>query len=318
MTDSTGIKSWRTNSRVVHATAVPVNGVPHRFLRQSVAMPVFAHEPTVARDPTSGNYVMFFTTNFGEVPGSQCGPPCTCGHNGTSCLSCPNPLQCPVKPAAPLSTRMAYAPTPEGPWSTPVLVPASTKGDTNLACAIRANQSMVCLGRPGLGVLTAPKWDNVSSYSWHRVNYGQGEDPMVWLDHRNGTEVLHAVTHGGGWGDPFGFHYFSTDGGLSWHGTGTKAYISEVELVGGGSLVLSRRERPHVVRAKNGTLLGLTNAVTEGWPCTTSAGVVPDRPPCPGPPPPGTLPKCGPGSNGTIVWCPVDYSHTLLQLFASD
>jgi hypothetical protein len=33
---------------------------------------------------------------------------------------------------------------------------------------------------------------------------------MLWEDN-NG--VLRCVTHGGGWGDPFGFAYWSTDGG---------------------------------------------------------------------------------------------------------
>jgi hypothetical protein len=82
-------------------------------------MPVFAHEPTVARAPT-GEYVMYFTTNFGEKPGSQCAPPCDCGSNGTSCLSCPNDQQCTSH--ADLSTRMSIAKSPEGPWSAPVLV----------------------------------------------------------------------------------------------------------------------------------------------------------------------------------------------------
>ena len=32
----------------------------------------------------------------------------------------------------------------------------------------------------------------------------------LWEDSHG---VLHCVTHGGGWGQPFGFAYFSTDGG---------------------------------------------------------------------------------------------------------
>ena len=126
----------------------------------------------------SGEYVMYYTTNFGEKPGSQCGPQCTCGHNGTSCLQCPNDQQCSAEPRSPLSTRMSYARAPQGPWTTPVLVPAPTQGDTNLACIIRKNGSLVCLGRPGLGMMNAPDWRNVSSYKWHDIHYGQGEDPM--------------------------------------------------------------------------------------------------------------------------------------------
>eukprot|EP01049_Picozoa_sp_SAG25_P011196 SAG25_NODE_1333_length_3276_cov_3.560277_2_plen_190_part_00 len=112
--------------------------------------PVFAHEPTVSRAPT-GEYVMYYTTNYGEQPGSQCNPPCVCGHNGTSCLQCPNDQQCHAKPRSPLSTRMSWANTTDGPWSKPVLVPSPTQGDTNCACVIRRNSSLVCMGRPGLG-----------------------------------------------------------------------------------------------------------------------------------------------------------------------
>jgi hypothetical protein len=57
MTYSTGIKSWRSNSRIVHAVAHPNSSKPFEFLRKDVAQPVFAHEPTVARAPT-GEFVM--------------------------------------------------------------------------------------------------------------------------------------------------------------------------------------------------------------------------------------------------------------------
>ena len=47
-----------------------------------------------------------------------------------------------------------------------------------------------------------------------------------------------------------------------------------------------------------------------------SAGVQPDRAPCHGFDPfAGKMPQppCGVGSNGTILWCPLDYSYTLVQ-----
>lgn len=163
---------------------------------------MFAHEPTVSRAPT-GEWVMFFTTNFGEKPGSQCGPPCHCGHNGTSCLSCPNDQQCSATPRSPMSTRMSWSNTTDGPWSTPVLIPSPTAGDTNCACVIRANSSLVCMGRPDLGILRADNWRDVGSYKpWTKPGGDgiRGEDPMLWEDD---VGVLHCVTHGGGWGDPY-------------------------------------------------------------------------------------------------------------------
>jgi len=320
MSGSVGIKAWITNSQIVHAVAdQPAR--PNAFSRKEVVAPVFAHEPTVARAPT-GEYVMFYTTNYGEKPASQCAAPCDCGHNGTSCLSCLNDQQCDASPRSPLSTRVSYSNSTEGPWSTPLLVPAPTEGDTNLACIIRKNSSLVCLGRPGIGMLAADDWRDVSSYAWHKFSGSiRGEDPMVWatdLPHNTPNqsdapvEVLHAVTHGGGWGDPFGFLYWSTDGGLSWSGTNRKVYENIVEMADGSThKILSRRERPHVVLDANGGLVALTNGVTEAWPCTLQKE--PDRPPCTNPPTPGVNPSCGPGSNGTSIWCPVDYCYTLWQ-----
>lgn len=72
---------------------------------------------------------------------------------------------------------------------------------------------------------------------------------MIWLDE---NQVLHCVTHGGGWGDPYGFHYWSADGGWSWGGTNRKVYENRVALVDGRSKILSRRERPHVALGRSG------------------------------------------------------------------
>jgi hypothetical protein len=127
-------------------------------------------------------------------------------------------------------------------------------------------------------MLRAHDWRDIKGYVWALPSgVGiQGEDPMVWED-LNG--VLHAVTHGGGWGQPYGFIYYSVDGGYTWEGNNQqKVYENEVALVGGGSKLLSRRERPHVVLGKTGAPVGLTNGVTEAWPCTLEH--VPDRPPC--------------------------------------
>jgi hypothetical protein len=97
-----------------------------------------------------------------------------------------------------LSTSHPLTDSPTHPLTHSPKVPAPTSGDTNLACLIRKDSSLVCLGRPGLGALFAPDWRNVSSYHWHSMQYGRGEDPMVWRDEPvPGKEVLHAVTHGG-------------------------------------------------------------------------------------------------------------------------
>lgn len=98
-------------------------------------------------------------------------------------------------------------------------------------------------------------------------------------------------------------------------GTRRKAYENVVELAGykGEKKIMSRRERPHVVFDRQGIPLGLTNGVPEAWPCTLQ--VEPDRPACKHATPPGVNPTCGPGSNGTSILCPDDYSYTLFQRF---
>eukprot|EP00966_Prymnesium_polylepis_P079625 1845221-Prymnesium_polylepis.1 len=196
---------------------------------------------------------------------------------------------------------MSYTPPnkPDGPWSTPQLVPSPTPGDTNMACVINATGGLFCAGRPGLGTLTAYFWKNLSSYSsWTDATTESviGEDPMVWLDARGG---VHMVTHGGGWESPFGYHYWSTfvelEQGLPFHANNAvKAYENIVQVVDAPARNLSRRERPHVVLGKDGLPIALTNGVTEAWPCTLTTHPVP-------------------GSNGTTILCPIDYCWTLAQ-----
>ncbi len=124
---------------------------------------------------------MFYTSNYGELAGQQCNPPCTCGYNGTSCLQCPNDQQCHAEPRGKLNTFMRWSNSTDGPWSTPLLVPAPTAGDTNCACVIRNNGSLVCMGRPGLGMFRAAHWRDIESYTPWSVPGGihiVGEDPV--------------------------------------------------------------------------------------------------------------------------------------------
>lgn len=361
---------------------------------------------------------MFYTSNYGEPAGQQCNPPCTCGHNGTSCLQCPNDQQCYAKPKAALSTFMRWSNSTDGPWSTPLLVPAPTTGDTNCACVIRNNGSLVCMGRPGLGMFRAAHWRDIESYTPWSVPGGThivGEDPVsthvATVSHPSWSVacsvpyaaarlagntllftdswhsvifsispyrsfVLSILTVSPLWSIfqtfftlrccgrittefcavsptaaagaiplalPTGLQMagrltkfcvtlagrcalldpqrcsvglakkptLSLPRSYTWSGTKNKAYQNVVEIVGAGPKILSRRERPHVVLDKAGIPIALTNGVTEAWPCTLQRE--PDRPPCKHPAVPGKNPDCGPGSNGTSIWCPVDYCYTLYQ-----
>jgi hypothetical protein len=60
--------------------------------------------------------------------------------------------------------------------------------------------------------------------------------------------VLHAILHAGGWQDPFGYHYWSENGGSEWFGnTDVLVYEGVAKHADGTLSNFSRRERPHVM-----------------------------------------------------------------------
>eukprot|EP00946_MAST-07B_sp_MAST-7B-sp1_P001096 g1096.t1 len=314
MTESTGINAWITNSQIVHAVADDPEK-PFRFVRKDVVWPVFAHEPNVVRAPT-GEYVMIFTKNIGGIPGSQCNPPCKCGHNGTSCKSCLDERQC--TSFAPVQTAMSWSHSPNGPWSSPIAVPKAPIYGTNLACIIYRNNTLLCTGQPGRGVLFSPDWKDVNAYAWkNNTSTMTGKDPTIWSSHNE--SILHMVTHGKGFNQQFGYLHWSDDGGRTWVGTGRRAYDNVVRLVGDNNQtrnkVFSRRERPRIVLDGQGTPIGLTSGVTEGWPCISQGES--DTPPCSQPALSSDNQECGSGPNGTHTRCPDDYSYTLFQRLKS-
>ena len=67
----------------------------------------------------------------------------------------------------------------------------------DVAGIIRKNNSLLCMGRPNLGMLRADDWRQIAGYKWEKPGgVGiRGEDPMVWED---SAGILHVVTHGGG------------------------------------------------------------------------------------------------------------------------
>ena len=332
MSNGAGIKAWNTNSQIVHAVADNPER-PWDFKRQGVVFEAWSHEPSVVRAPT-GEYVMYFSSTVGHGPDENAFP-CTgvlCpGKNGTSDASCPADEACTLpKSAWGMKTKMSYAPTPYGPWSSPLVVPVpgSVHQDQNLACIIEQDGSAVCLGRVYLGRVVAKHWKDASTYattpveqlpspppspsalvtagSLHRPvdalrAMSNGEDPFLWKS----RGVLHVVMHAAGvppWGQPWGFHAWSHDRGATWRLPGLQptgapfdAYGPRVEIEGQPPRVLSRRERPYVVLGPAGIPVALSTAVTEG-PCVMKPTNLP--------PPRAFAPDC-----------PDDYCYTLVQPF---
>ena len=145
MTHHCGINAWSKNSQIIHATTTSLLTSP--FVRDSVVVPVFSHEPDVIRAP-SGEFVMFYTAgNLSTPPG---GPICTVCTDGAT----PSPRSQPNcgpdesyatnKSGRAFPTFMRWAAKPTGPWSAPVVLfngtagepRKGTYGDTNLAGVI--------------------------------------------------------------------------------------------------------------------------------------------------------------------------------------
>lgn len=162
---------------------------------------------------------------------------------------------------------------------------------------------MFGLGRPG-HYWASPDWKDLSKYTIGETSGDlRGEDPMVWIDEFEGRSILHAVLHGGGWSDPYGYHYVSVDEGKTWRGNNSvKTYENIIEFSDGyPALNLSRRERPHMILGgKSGkTPVAMSAGVTEAWPCALIDPPTKE-------------------SNWTGILCPVDYCYTLVQALAAE
>ena len=276
ISEGCGIDAWRSNSRIVHATSTD----GRHFSREGVVFEAFAHEPTVARAP-SGEYVMWFT---GEAEGAPSPPRCLeCAGGNT-----PADTNCTVGAGATGPTYLAWASTPDGPWTTPRRLFAAqeeqTNMDTNLAAAILPNGSVVGIARTGGGptgisahLVTASDWRDPASYvgRWKEMLFPNTtivpdagvEDPFVWCDAATG--VFHAVFHSQIEADDerlCGGHAFSEDGEV-WTFTGT-AWSNLVPLSDAkGALFqyrFSRRERPHIMFDARGRIVVLTTGVQFG------------------------------------------------------
>ena len=264
-----GINTWLSNSIVVSARAshTDAQGVPYKFERTAgdaaIVSDVFSHEPTATRALDTGDYVVFL---------SHIDPPPTNAYPCTGCADGESVDCAPMIPRnwdSPIPTVMVYAPHPLGPWSTPVELKTQDEYiDSNLATYIFPNGSMVGMGRAdAMFVWHADDWKDTKGYRYAYAGLPDdccGEDPFLWYDVR--YDALHIVWHFGGWDDPKGVHTWSTDGGDNWQWVrGALAYDSEVQFTDGTSFSYQRRERPHLILAKDGyTPLALTNAVENG------------------------------------------------------
>lgn len=256
-----GIDSYILNSGVVHAVAADLAGP---YVRRDSLLPPFAHEPVVALAPT-GELVVVAVAG----PLDAAFPSCVCETGrtvkGCGCGGIPGNECHPQEPT------LLWASDPNGPWLRRPLFPDKTRGE-NPSVWIAANGSAYGMSRGGHISAFALDWRNASCWT-HGVAGARPlaggpdvEDPFIYQD---GRDRFHALLHnleGPHMGaDPMlvGTHAFSEDG-LVWH-YGGLAYTNVVSLTSNASLVLNRRERPHLALDKNRTPLALvTSAEVRG------------------------------------------------------
>ena len=272
MVNHCGIACWTENSHVVRATSATADGTYERVAESGgEVFPVFSHEPNAVRDPSTGEWALFFTM---KSPSGR--RVCNCS-DGSSLPGCGSG-------GGEGPTVVSWAPAPEGPWSPPLklLDMGGREPDTNLAPVILPNGSLVGIWRtwgdsscphvhggscPHL--VTASHWKNASTYVFRsdalfpELGTRGSEDPALYLDAHG---RFHALFHNM---DPCpdypcpevaGGHAFSADG-VVWIYTGV-AYNSTGYYTDGTRFSFGRRERPHPVMAADGyTIVALTTGV---------------------------------------------------------
>eukprot|EP00490_Sorites_sp_Unknown_P029464 CAMPEP_0114669472 /NCGR_PEP_ID=MMETSP0191-20121206/38139_1 /TAXON_ID=126664 /ORGANISM="Sorites sp." /LENGTH=198 /DNA_ID=CAMNT_0001925243 /DNA_START=886 /DNA_END=1479 /DNA_ORIENTATION=- len=168
-------------------------------------------------------------------------------------------------------TVMSYSQNPNGPWSPIQIIPTQNPYgyDSCLSSYIYKNGSFIGLFESdnGFYIEYADDWKDNSTYKYHFINDMPpvGEDPYIWVDLSN--NVVHAIFHGGGWDNPWGYHAFSTNNGRRFEGfdTNVHAYEGFTEYDDGTNFTFARCERPHLIMDDDGyTPLALSNAVQPG------------------------------------------------------
>lgn len=288
VTRSCGIHRWLSNSVVVHATADSPLGP---FTKKETVFGLFSHEPAAQRAP-SGEYVLFFTSYHGAATDA---PTCNCSDGS----SASGEQGCEHEPGRgknkTLFSYMAWATSPDGPWSEPVVLSSKALDpqgtvDTNLSPVIMKDGSLLAWTR--WDVWTASNWKDPKTYrdtgqapAWINMTFWEGEDPFVYRDAKG---RWHMISHNGERGaggtaaqpaGDCGRHWYSATGAAgSWNAAVVRdnALLNESALGGcafprvnvtfsDGSLrSFYRRERPHLIFGADGvTPVALLTAVID-------------------------------------------------------
>jgi len=270
-----GLRSWTSNSEVVHATSLDPEG-PYVFAE--VVVPHFAHGPKVRR-LADGRFLMMYL-GCGEpfqpyVHGCANGttPPHAAGGAGD-----PNGRHAAVCSQFNVSVRTAAS--PEGPWSAPRQVFLSGGGQqswfvnsstifTNPSPFPLKNGSLICsyranaMGAEHVSVATAAGVDGpyLDTRALPALENGNGswgtEDPFLWRDERQHWHMLmHNLGAAG-----VSSHAYSRDG-QTWTRATEEPYTKLVEFADGSRREMNSRERPELMLSAEGTPRYFVSGVT--------------------------------------------------------
>jgi len=235
MVNHCGLCTWGRNSRVVHSSSRQLLG-PYTF--QQEALPVWAHNPQISVDNSSGipTYLLF---HIGFADGgnpSKCSaPPDVISGEDTTSYG-------PFAPSQVLHSSTSL----NGPWN-PENPPGL--GSCNNPSAYVLKNGTIHLACTWFGV-TAPSWKG----PWTRVNFnfhgdagkGTWEDPFIWFDSRHKVwKLLSHVYEGTGpnYATRVGGYGYSEDFS-NWTRFPTQPFDNKVKLTNGQTVTLSTRERP--------------------------------------------------------------------------
>lgn len=260
----------------------------------TLVQPLFSHNTQARVNPgaKSGDSDAFLVFHIGHANGPDHPPVCHCSDGSTGSSDCgagshpiaynaraPTHLRANKRVLSPGDNMgpavVASAPHPAGPW-TALQGSHSSWAFNNPAPLIFPNGTTLMIykgmvdGVRTMEIARAPQWN--ASFEFVRSTGIMGEDPFVW--EQNGT--FHMIFHTC-CSDKIMSTAWSEDA-LSWYATPGSghnvnpypAFQKEIELEGGGTVELARRERHYVIIDRStGTPTHLVNGVQ---PASSSAG----------------------------------------------
>eukprot|EP01059_Diplonema_ambulator_P033486 TRINITY_DN7026_c0_g1_i1.p1 TRINITY_DN7026_c0_g1~~TRINITY_DN7026_c0_g1_i1.p1 ORF type:complete len:421 (+),score=83.33 TRINITY_DN7026_c0_g1_i1:129-1265(+) len=260
MVGGCGLEDYGSNSAIVRATSVNVNG-PYTF-QEYVVLP-FAHNPTIRKLPDGSGYVIYFIGGNKATPKNCTGADATTTPQATTTHTTNPPPN-----SVPTSISTAFSRTIYGPWEvSPLYFDAASvnaskylhTGFTNPSPHFLPDGSLYFAFQAGevgkhyelIGIARADTWN--STYKMvtgepvipndpYLCVAGMGEDPFLWEDKYGWHLLIHGMC-------PSGFinavYAFSNDSCVTWTKSTIPPYSYEVDTTKGEHFYW-RMERPQL------------------------------------------------------------------------